>query len=373
MWRRASALSARSDYRLYVRIGRRARANEVPVPIRALNSRHRWPDLEVQSPRRRECGTLPRIRMRPRARRHAPDRVRRVLEDVVLLVRFAGLDLPDLLANRDHRLAESVELLFRLAFRRLDHQRSGHRKRDRRRVEAVVHQPFRDVLDLDAARLLHHPRVDDALVRDGSVRALVQQRKVRLETLRDVVRVEDRDLGRVFQSISAHQLDVGVRNRENAGTSPRRRRYRSDLVPSVQSDHRFARQNVTRCFATPMGPIPGPPPPCGMQNVLWRLRWQTSAPMSAGRHKPTIAFMFAPSMYTCPPYLWTMSQISTIDSSNTPWVEGYVTISAARCNPCSSAFAFTSATSMFPRSSVFTTTTCMPAITALAGFVPCAD
>ena len=26
----------------------------------------------------------------------------------------------------------------------------------------------------------------------------------------------------------------------------------------------------------------GPPPPCGMQKVLCRLRWQTSAPMLAG-------------------------------------------------------------------------------------------
>ena len=41
-------------------------------------------------------------------------------------------------------------------------------------------------------------------------------------------------------------------------------------------------RNGARCAATPIGPMPGPPPPCGMQKVLWRLRWQTSAPMSAG-------------------------------------------------------------------------------------------
>ncbi len=51
-----------------------------------------------------------------------------------------------------------------------------------------------------------------------------------------------------------------------------------------------------RCAATPIGPIPGPPPPCGMQKVLWRFRWQTSAPMSPGRQSPTCAFMLAPSM-----------------------------------------------------------------------------
>ena len=33
-----------------------------------------------------------------------------------------------------------------------------------------------------------------------------------------------------------------------------------------------------RWAATPIGPTPGPPPPWGMQKVLCRLRWQTSAP-----------------------------------------------------------------------------------------------
>jgi hypothetical protein len=33
--------------------------------------------------------------------------------------------------------------------------------------------------------------------------------------------------------------------------------------------------------------MPGPPPPCGMQNVLWRLRWQTSAPIKPGLVRPT--------------------------------------------------------------------------------------
>ena len=34
--------------------------------------------------------------------------------------------------------------------------------------------------------------------------------------------------------------------------------------------------------APPTGPTPGPPPPCGMQNVLCRLRWETSPPNSPG-------------------------------------------------------------------------------------------
>ena len=31
-------------------------------------------------------------------------------------------------------------------------------------------------------------------------------------------------------------------------------------------------KNGARCFATPIGPTPGPPPPCGMQNVLCKIQ-----------------------------------------------------------------------------------------------------
>jgi len=68
-----------------------------------------------------------------------------------------------------------------------------------------------------------------------------------------------------------------------------------------------------------------------------------------------------------------MRHTSLIDASNTPCVDGYVTINAASLSRFASAFARRSATSMFPFASVFTTTTFIPAITALAGFVPCAD
>lgn len=46
-------------------------------------------------------------------------------------------------------------------------------------------------------------------------------------------------------------------------------------------------KNGAKCCFTPIGPMPGPPPPWGMQNVLWRLRWQTSAPIQPGLVSPT--------------------------------------------------------------------------------------
>ena len=50
-----------------------------------------------------------------------------------------------------------------------------------------------------------------------------------------------------------------------------------------------------RWLRTATGPTPGPPPPCGMQNVLCRLRCETSAPNWPGCARPTSAFRLAPS------------------------------------------------------------------------------
>lgn len=38
---------------------------------------------------------------------------------------------------------------------------------------------------------------------------------------------------------------------------------------------------------TPIGPIPGPPPPWGIQKVLCKFKWHTSAPINPGAVSPT--------------------------------------------------------------------------------------
>ena len=92
-----------------------------------------------------------------------------------------------------------------------------------------------------------------------------------------------------------------------------------------------------------------------------------------GRATPTSALRFAPSRYTCPPWSCTTAQMSPMCSSNTPCVDGYVTISAASCSACCAALASRSSRSTLPLSSHATTTTRMPAIAADAALVPCAD
>mmetsp|Transcript_91931 Transcript_91931/g.281297 ORF Transcript_91931/g.281297 Transcript_91931/m.281297 type:complete len:239 (-) Transcript_91931:1870-2586(-) len=126
-----------------------------------------------------------------------------------------------------------------------------------------------------------------------------------------------------------------------------------------------------RCFRTQIGPRPGPPPPCGMLNVLCRLRWHTSAPIMPGEVKPNCAFMLAPSMYTWPPLSWTAWHISWILSSKKARVDGYVTMKAASRSLFASQSALNSARSMPAESSIHLIS--MSHMAAEAGFVPCAE
>src|SRR5688500_14042328 len=96
----------------------------------------------------------------------------------------------------------------------------------------------------------------------------------------------------------------------------------AETMPTWPSPPSVRGRNGARCDFTAHGPTPGPPPPCGMQKVLCRLRCDTSEPHLPGLATPTSAFMLAPSVYTWPPCWWTMSQIATMSSSNTPCVDG---------------------------------------------------
>ena len=120
-------------------------------------------------------------------------------------------DLVDLGADRDHRLAERVDLGQALALGRLHHQRAGHREAHRRRVEAVVGQPLGDVVDGDAGGLGDAAQVEDALVGDHAVLAGVEHRVVLVETAGDVVGRRDR----------GQRSPRAARRRPSSGCRPR--------------------------------------------------------------------------------------------------------------------------------------------------------
>src|SRR5581483_9497125 len=150
--------------------------------------------------------------------------------------------------------------------------------------------------------------------------------------------------------------------RRCAGTPPASRR-------ATTGAGRYGR----RCSLTAIGPAPGPPPPCGVLNVLCRLMCMTSKPRSPGLTCPSMALRFAPSPYICAPCACTISAIRAMLRSKSPSVLGSVIISAATAWPWRSSAARRSSRSMSPSGRAFTATTSNPAIAAVAGFVPCAE
>jgi hypothetical protein len=95
--------------------------------------------------------------------------VRRAPQHAVRDRDLPGLDRGDLLADRDHGVAEPVDLAEVLTLGGLDHERAGDREGHRGRVEAVVDQPLGHVVDGDTAASGQLAQVEDALVRDDAV------------------------------------------------------------------------------------------------------------------------------------------------------------------------------------------------------------
>jgi hypothetical protein len=229
-------------------------------------------------------------------------------------------DSVDLGSDRDHRVAEAVEFAQALALGRLDHQRAGDRKAHRRGVEAVVHQPLGDVVDGDAGRLGDRPRrsrMHSWATRPRSPRV---EHRVVLEALRRRSWPRGSPPRGPVQPVAAHHLDVHPRDRQDARRPERRRRHRAR--PAGRLGAPGARAGTAPGAHRHRSGPPGPPPPWGMQNVLCRLRWLTSAPKRPGRAWPTSALRLAPSMYTWPPASWTTAHSSPTVASNTPCVDG---------------------------------------------------
>ena len=96
------------------------------------------------------------------------------------------------------------------------------------------------------------------------------------------------------------------------------------------------------------GPTPGPPPPCGMQNVLCRFRCQTSAPNWPGAVRPTMRVHVRAIHVN----LAAMRVHDLADVANASFehaVRGRIRDhQRGELVACFSAFAFKSATSMLP-------------------------
>src|SRR5207247_542368 len=94
------------------RFHRRAGAEEVAIAVDTVNPRDRWPEFLSARPGRRISGLLARIRMVPVVSRHLFCGMRRVFQKIVFAVGLARADRVDFGADRDHRLAKTVQFVF---------------------------------------------------------------------------------------------------------------------------------------------------------------------------------------------------------------------------------------------------------------------
>ena len=108
-------------------VHRRAGADEVAVAVDLDEALDRGPVFVGTHAGRGEGGSLAAVGVRPFAGEFFGG-VRGVLQRVIQLVPLALLHLFDFAVDRDHGVAEAIELFFRFALGRLDHQRVDDRE-----------------------------------------------------------------------------------------------------------------------------------------------------------------------------------------------------------------------------------------------------
>ena len=191
--------------------------------------------------------------------------------------------------------AEPVELGLHFRFRRLDHQRACHRPAHRRRMETAIGgiNPLGDVGRRDAGACDQRGLCRECTHAPPGPWPRNRARHRRPSAARRYSwRLRNRDLRRLCQAFAAHHQAIGPGDRQDRGRAERAPpRNRAGLAVGLGVPRKIGGQ----MRLTPIGPMPGPPPPCGMQKVLCRLRWLTSEPMSPGRASPTSALRLAPS------------------------------------------------------------------------------
>ncbi len=97
-------------------------------------------------------------------------------------------------------------------------------------MKSVIHQPFGDILNLDPRGSFERPEIEDELVGDPASRTPVKNWVVVGEAFREVVGIEDGDLGATGESLASHHSEDHPRNDQNAGTAVRSGGDGSNLI-----------------------------------------------------------------------------------------------------------------------------------------------
>lgn len=155
--------------------------------------------------------------------------VRSVFERVVFRVDLTVGDGIHFALNGDERIAESIQLGLGFAFGGFDHERARHGERHGRRVVAIIDQTLGNVFNFDAF-LFPRAKLEDAFVGDEIFGSLVEDGETILQTLGDVVGVEDRNLCRTSEAVWAHHANIHPRDDQDARRTERGSRNRTAML-----------------------------------------------------------------------------------------------------------------------------------------------
>ena len=109
-------------------------------------------------------------------------------------------------------------------------------------MEAVIHEALGDILHLDACTIFPLPQIEDTLVRNGAVGALVEDREEGFEALGNVVGIKDGDGTRRGKPIGPHHAEIHPADDADAGASPGSGTDLADCPGSSRRNHGVSRQ-----------------------------------------------------------------------------------------------------------------------------------
>ena len=108
-------------------------------------------------------------------------------------------------------------------------------------MESKIHQPLGDVFH---RHLLKLTQIQNALVRYAPIGALVQHWEMRVQPSGDIIGIQDCVLGGGLQSLCAHHCDVHPGDRQNACAAPWCRAHRTYCFGGIAVGHRMAWQEI---------------------------------------------------------------------------------------------------------------------------------
>ena len=132
------------------------------------------PELVLCHPSQRVSRLATRVSMRPLVSSQHFMRVRSVLQNIICLVSFSFSDFDHFLTNSLQSLNETIQLFFRLAFRRLYHQCPVNGERQSGSMETEVHQTLGNIQLGDSIFFIEHIAIPDHLVTYTTFRSLEQ-------------------------------------------------------------------------------------------------------------------------------------------------------------------------------------------------------